>query len=119
MSIYNGSTRDFHPGMGQAVAERTVLRRLHNGSWEEWGDVTTRVAHGNSLLSKTKDEQQEEYRLLKKHLAKATTLMSGRHLQHGDTNRKKHGSFYELCNCPIKFHSFLPSTKWFWRWAYI
>ncbi len=106
MSIYNGSTRDFHPGMGQAVAERTVLRRLHNGSWEEWGDVTTRVAHGNSLLSKTKDEQQEEYRLLKKHLAKATTLMSGRHLQHGDTNQSER-NMEVFTNCATAPSSFI------------
>ena len=26
--------RKFHPGMGQAVAERTYLRKKENGKWE-------------------------------------------------------------------------------------
>lgn len=81
------TARQFHPGMGQAVAERTVLRRKNNGEWESWGDVAHRVALGNSLLSPNKDEQEEEYRALNKHLSKATLLMSGRHLQHGDENQ--------------------------------
>ena len=106
MSIYNGSTRDFHPGMGQAVAERTVLRRLHNGEWEAWRDVATRVAHGNSLLCKTSEEREEEYRYLRKHLAKATTLLSGRHLQHGDTNQEKR-NMEVFTNCATASASFI------------
>lgn len=106
MSIYNGSTRDFHPGMGQAVAERTVLRRLHNGEWESWGDVSTRVAHGNSSLCKTLEEREDEYRILKGHLARATTLLSGRHLQHGDTNQEKR-NMEVFTNCSTASSSFL------------
>jgi len=106
MSIYNGSTRDFHPGMGQAVAERTILRRLHNGNFEKWGDVATRVAHGNSLLCKTTEEREEEYRYLRKHLAKATTLLSGRHLQHGDTNQEKR-NMEVFTNCATASASFI------------
>ena len=44
------NVRSFHPGMGQAVAERTVLRKKPNGEWETWHDVANRVAMGNSLL---------------------------------------------------------------------
>ena len=106
MSIYNGSTRNFHPGMGQAVAERTVLRRLHNGEFETWADVATRVAHGNSLLCKTTEEREEEYRNLRKHLAKATTLLSGRHLQHGDTNQEKR-NMEVFTNCATSSSTFL------------
>jgi uncharacterized integral membrane protein len=31
--------RDLDKGMGQAVAERTILRKKQDGSWETWGDV--------------------------------------------------------------------------------
>lgn len=87
------SFRALHPGMGEAVAQRTILRndRVFNAAscsyiddWETWGDVAHRVALGNSLLCDSAPKGQEEYRFLQKHLAKATTLMSGRHLQHGD-----------------------------------
>lgn len=74
--------REFYPGMGQAVAERTILRKKANGQWETWDDVAKRVAFGNSLLCP--DSQAEEYLRMYKHLRSATLLMSGRHLQHGD-----------------------------------
>lgn len=76
--------KTFHPGMGQAVAERTILRKKKNGEWEDWADVAHRVALGNSLLCRTKEEQEAEYQMLYKHLLKGNILMSGRHLQHGD-----------------------------------
>ena len=76
--------RPLHPGMGQAVAERTYLRRKENNEWENWGDVAHRVALGNSLLAPTNFQQEKEYDILRKHIASATLLMSGRHLQHGD-----------------------------------
>lgn len=76
--------RELHPGMGQAIAERTVLRRKSGGSWETWGEVADRVALGNSLLCTEQSEQAVEYNLLRKHIANASILMSGRHLQHGD-----------------------------------
>lgn len=84
--------------MGQAVAERTILRRFRkdNGElvtyddlenkvpfkWETWKQVAERVAKGNSLL--VPFDQEKEYKNLRDHIAKATILMSGRHLQHGD-----------------------------------
>lgn len=76
--------KEFYPGMGQAVAERTILRKKEDGKWESWDDVAHRVALGNSLLSHDDEEQKSEYDLLKRHIANATILMSGRHLQHGD-----------------------------------
>jgi adenosylcobalamin-dependent ribonucleoside-triphosphate reductase len=78
--------RPLHPGMGQAVAERTYLRRKENNEWENWGDVAHRVALGNSLLA-APDDQKGEYEILQKHLASATLLLSGRHLQHGDADQ--------------------------------
>lgn len=71
--------RDFHPGMGKAVASRTVLR-----PGENWGDVAERVSLGNSLLHPTGEQDREDFR---NHLRSATILMSGRHLQHGDENQ--------------------------------
>ena len=80
-------SKEFHPGMGQAVAERTILRRKADGSWENWDDVSHRVALGNSLLCGDPEEQKSEYSALHKCISSAVTLMSGRHLQHGDENQ--------------------------------
>lgn len=77
--------RNLMPGLGEAVAKRTVLR-----GDEVWADVAHRVAQGNTLLLRNLDakkyetHRREEFKLLKKHIATATMLMSGRHLQHGD-----------------------------------
>jgi glutaredoxin len=81
--LLNTFARDLHPGMGQAVAERTVLRRKPDGQFETWRDVAERVALGNALLAPARD-QCTEFDALYPHIAKATLLMSGRHLQHGD-----------------------------------
>jgi len=75
--------RSFYPGMGQAVAERTILRKKSNGEWESWADVAERVARGNISILNGKG-REEEVEKLRYHLNKATVLMSGRHLQHGD-----------------------------------
>jgi len=76
-------TREYFPGMGQAVADRTINR----GS-ETWGDVSHRVALGNSLLDpRGAAAAQSEYQSLRNHLSQASTLMSGRHLQHGDADQ--------------------------------
>lgn len=90
--------RELHPGMGQAVAERTILRKLSTKDghiltpaevrtgdpfvWETWGQVASRVAAGNCAL--VKDCPVDEYRLLRDGIANGSILMSGRHLQHGD-----------------------------------
>ena len=77
--------RSISSGMGQAVAERTVLRKKESGEYEHWGDVADRVAFGNaSLFDGPIHTSIEEYQLLRKHIANGNTLMSGRHLQHGD-----------------------------------
>jgi intein/homing endonuclease len=80
--------RPLHPGMGQAVAERTVLRKLEDGSWESWGDVADRVALGNAVLAPADTmDRLKEYASLRRHIAGGGILMSGRHLQHGDENQ--------------------------------
>lgn len=122
-------TKEFHPGMGQAVAERTILRKIpaqdnrtdfSNGyvihpddpnrdhiklhcdtydfdlafdeevtedievRWETWGEVATRVAEGNTSVIQTENGELEK---LENHIGKASILMSGRHLQHGDAKQ--------------------------------
>jgi len=94
--------RKLDSGMGKAVAQRTYLRKIKDEKsgrerWERWDEVADRVALGNTLLlkniSKTKrlklgkKHQQEDFELLKKHIANASLLMSGRHLQHGDESQ--------------------------------
>ncbi|MGO7308786.1 ribonucleoside-diphosphate reductase [Rhizobium ruizarguesonis] len=75
--------REYFPGMGTAVADRTINR---NG--EKWADVAHRVALGNAMLDpRGANAEQTEYASLHHHLAQASTLMSGRHLQHGDENQ--------------------------------
>jgi hypothetical protein len=96
--------RELNKGMGQAVAERTVLRRKDNGEFENWGDVAHRVALGNSLLNKS--DQTAEYSLLRKHIAKASILLSGRHLQHGDETQPSR-NIEVFSNCSTAAASFL------------
>ena len=100
------NVRAFHPGMGQAVAERTILRKKPNGEWENWHDVANRVAMGNSLLCPKENDKDREFRLLKKHIAKATLLMSGRHLQHGDEKQPER-NMEVFTNCATSSTSFL------------
>jgi hypothetical protein len=76
--------REIDDGMGRAVAERTVLRRKPGGGFETWGDVAMRVAAGNAGLCPNLLDAPAERQTLYHHVAKATLLMSGRHLQHGD-----------------------------------
>ena len=99
-------TREFHPGMGQAVAERTILRKKEDKTWENWGDVANRVALGNSLLTSDKTDQEFEFKALRKHIGKATLLMSGRHLQHGDETQPNR-NMEVFTNCATASASFL------------
>lgn len=86
MSDSHSEFRELHPGMGQAVAERTVLRKKPDGSVETWGDVADRVSMGNAMLAKNGEFTTERDRL-RHHIARGTVLMSGRHLQHGDATQ--------------------------------
>ncbi|KAB7643727.1 ribonucleoside-diphosphate reductase [Polymorphobacter fuscus] len=130
--------RQLDPGMGQAVAERTVLRprvtaaevarrggKLHIAlhdphyfdwlraghyagleiiddagaapvgrppiEYESWGEVAERVSLGNALLMPSLPDDPHhgdtEQQGLERHIARATILLSGRHLQHGDASQ--------------------------------
>jgi hypothetical protein len=99
-------SRELHPGMGKAVAERTVLRKKSDGEWENWSDVATRVAMGNVLLSKEASSSPEEFLDLRNAIAKAGLLMSGRHLQHGDITQPTR-NMEVFTNCATSPTSFL------------
>ncbi len=97
-------TRDLPPGMGRAVAERTVLRKKENGELEDWGDVAKRVAIGNCSLEPKSTDQDEMESLI----ASGALMMAGRHLQQGDENQaQKNGElFYNCASAPTSFLMF-------------
>lgn len=72
------NARVYFPGVGQAVADRTV-----NRPGETWGDVARRVALGNTLLM----TGCEDLAPLQAAIASGRLLLSGRHLQHGDAEQ--------------------------------
>jgi adenosylcobalamin-dependent ribonucleoside-triphosphate reductase len=102
------TNRRLSPGLGRAVAKRTYLRTDENGKLEKWSEVAKRVALGNTLLISSQDEehQKEEYEILRKHLANASLLLSGRHLQHGDKDQPKR-NMEVFTNCSTASTSYL------------
>ncbi len=100
--------RKLTPGMGEAVAKRTILRQKADGTLETWEDVAKRVAAGNvSLLPKkfAKDANSER-ELMFKHIANGSMLMSGRHLQHGDESQAKR-NMEVFTNCSTSSSSYI------------
>lgn len=106
INSFNTPARTYEPGMGKAVANRTINRiidaetgrtlnpdetvaALANGSayTETWENVAERVAFGNSRLHPIPLEQEAEFHRAHHHLRQASLLMSGRHLQHGDKDQ--------------------------------
>lgn len=114
LPLSNTPARKYAEGIGDAVADRTVNRNLlvdklgtvqpfefdpnkpgtvHDQmkaiaaekGWtvrrETWEEVAYRVALGNTLLHK---DAGKDFERLHHHLRQASTLLSGRHLQHGD-----------------------------------
>src|ERR1019366_3274603 len=78
-----------------------------NGKWEDWGDVAKRVAFGNSLLASTDAHPApSEYTTLRRHIANGNTLMSGRHLQHGDETQPTR-NLEVFSNCATAAASFI------------
>lgn len=89
-----------------AVAERTILRKTSDISRETWADVAKRVALGNALLSPIAGDVEKERAVLEEAIGKATILMSGRHLQHGDKDQPKR-NMEVFTNCATAPTSFL------------
>jgi len=72
--------RTVDPGMGLAVARRTVFRPEDA---EDFGRVADRVAAGNMALLGARADAAEQARL-RNAIAIGALITSGRHLQHGD-----------------------------------
>jgi len=96
--------RKLMPGLGEAVAKRTILR-----GEETWGDVARRVAEGNSGLLPGKKyvrHRKQEEELMRKYIASGSLLMSGRHLQHGDVTQKER-NMEVFTNCATASASYI------------
>lgn len=106
-------SRKLDSGMGQAVARRTYLRKIIDETsgrerWETWEEVADRVAAGNTSLlgKKFPKEREADYKILKKHIANGSILMSGRHLQHGDMTQPKR-NMEVFTNCSTATSSYI------------
>lgn len=85
MNSFLTPARSYAPGIGEAVADRTINRIKADGTRETWADVAHRVATGNALLAPAETWSfDREFHQMHHHLRQASILMSGRHLQHGD-----------------------------------
>ena len=96
--------RGFDPGMGLAVARRTVLRAEDA---EDFGRVADRVAAGSlALLGRppAAADRQEQARL-RNAIATGALVTSGRHLQHGDAGQAKR-NMEVFTNCATAGASF-------------
>ena len=101
-------SRALDPGMGVAVARRTVLRPEDEGSF---GRVADRVAAGNMALlgpearAEAEAEAEIERARLRNAIATGALITSGRHLQHGDLDQP--GRNMEVfTNCATAIASF-------------
>ena len=96
--------RRLSPGMGVAVARRTVFRPQDA---ECFGRVADRVAAGNiALLGRADAETRAEQARLRNAIAIGALLTSGRHLQHGDADQP--GRNIEVfTNCATAIASFV------------
>lgn len=96
--------RPFDPGMGLAVARRTVLRPEDR---EDFGRVADRVATGNmALLGRPPtDADATERARLRNAIATGALITSGRHLQHGDANQPRR-NMEVFTNCATAGASF-------------
>ncbi len=96
--------RAFDPGMGLAVARRTILRPEDG---EDFGRVADRVAAGNmSLLGRAPDDaMRAEQARLRNAIATGALITSGRHLQHGDA-RQASRNMEVFTNCATAGASF-------------
>jgi len=105
---YATPARSYSAGIGDAVANRTINRKVQDGDttrFETWEEVAERVARGNSLLA-PKESRNEEFHRALHHLRQASILMSGRHLQHGD-ERQPERNIEVFTNCATSATSFV------------
>src|SRR5271166_5959061 len=96
--------RTLEPGMGMAVARRTVFRAADE---EDFGRVADRVAEGNvALLGAHRGAAvAREQARLRNAIATGALLTSGRHLQHGDMDQPER-NMEVFTNCATAIASF-------------
>ncbi|HEY0181415.1 MAG TPA: recombinase [Rhodopila sp.] len=96
--------RQLDPGMGIAVARRTVFRPEDADSF---GNVADRVAAGNMALlgHPLSDAERREQVRLRNAIATGALLTSGRHLQHGDASQPER-NMEVFTNCATAIASF-------------
>lgn len=94
--------RALDPGMGLAVARRTVFRPEDQ---EDFGRVADRVAAGNMALLGDRPALDGEETRLRNAIATGALLTSGRHLQHGDA-RQPGRNMEVFTNCATAIASF-------------
>ncbi len=105
--------RPLDPGMGVAVARRTVFRLADH---DDFGRVADRVAAGNlSLLGSDASNgldteyahlRTSEYTHLRNAIATGALITSGRHLQHGDADQATR-NIEVFTNCATAIASFV------------
>ncbi len=93
--------RALDPGMGLAVARRTVFRLSDQ---EDFGRVADRVAAGNMALLGPAADPVEQARL-RNAIASGALITSGRHLQHGDADQPRR-NMEVFTNCSTAIASF-------------
>jgi hypothetical protein len=101
--------RSYAKGIGTAIADRTYNRLVSDTQGgverrETWAEVANRVAMGNALLNGA--DCHQEFHKLHHHLRQASTLMSGRHLQHGDMGQPNRNQEV-FTNCSTSATTFL------------
>jgi hypothetical protein len=94
----------YHVDKGDDVTVGITLQVSGEVSVERWEDVAHRVAVGSSLLNPA--DAEEEYQAMHHHLRQGSTLMSGRHLQHGDASQPTR-NIEVFTNCATSAMSFL------------
>ncbi len=96
--------RTLFPGIGEAVARRTILRPF-DAPTESWADVAERVATGNAALHPSGERDREA---MIHHTSAMTMLWSGRHLQHGDASQpeRPQSVFSNCATSPTSFMLF-------------
>lgn len=94
-------TRELDPLLGQAVANRTYLRKGEN-----WSQLSERVALGNTLLHST---GKQDYISVRNGIASGRLLPAGRHYQHGDIDQPYRNMevFSNCSTAPLSFLKFL------------
>ncbi|MFA6238025.1 MAG: hypothetical protein WC635_11900 [Bacteriovorax sp.] len=81
-----------------------TLHIIAKEKMEHWKDVALRVSRGNALLHL--EDSESEFLKMHHHLRKATLLLSGRHLQHGDETQPRR-NMEVFTNCATAAMSFL------------